>query len=502
MSKPRNLLDRLLEAPGLAAAIPQLPAQSLHRVIQHCGLEDCGEILAFATPEQLQGVLDLDLWRGGVSGVGERFDADRFAVWLEVLLDCGTNVAALQLEKMDIDLVIAGIAQHARVFDRAALLVDHASGVEIGGYVVIPRHSRSWNAVLDTLTALAADHPEYFHQVMRGCRRLSNAGYEIDGLHDVLTDQDQAMYDLAAAREARRERQGFMSAAQARAFLEMTRREAAPGAAPFAAAPAIFHAYVRDLEEPAAPVEAGTPPVETADIGDVLVEMGVAPPPRALLGGVSAGGVRLAHLQTQLRFAHERDEAAYALRLQELGFLANTLAAGCPIQGRALTPGEATEAAAAVCNLALENGLPDSDRFLCDHDLVGVFHHGWRFLYQNVAMHAAQQVIAVLKELRCSDREIQAGLDHLRFELSRHRRDGAPWRARDALEVIALLDTPAWAALAALIAECPVLHAAIAASRDPRARTIDAARFEFIAESRQIAAVHDFLEGLPAALGG
>jgi len=34
-------------------------------------------------------------------------------------------------------------------------------------------------------------------------------------------------------------------------------------------------------------------------------------------------------------------------------------------------------------------------------------------------------------------------------------------------DVIAILDTPAWAALLGLIDECPVLHAALRASRNP-----------------------------------
>ena len=61
----------------------------------------------------------------------------------------------------------------------------------------------------------------------------------------------------------------------------------------------------------------------------------------------------------------------------------------------------------------------------------------------------------------------QTELDALRIELSTCCRAGMPWRARDALDVIAILDMPAWAALLGLIDECPVLHAALRASRNP-----------------------------------
>src|SRR5437762_2980854 len=65
-------------------------------------------------------------------------------------------------------------------------------------------------------------------------------------------------------------------------------------------------------------------------------------------------------------------------------------------------------------------------------------------------------------------RVIQNGLDALRIELAKHCQAAAPWRARDAIDVILTLDALAWATLLGLIDECPVLHAGSAASRDAR----------------------------------
>src|SRR6185436_6987042 len=99
----------------------QLRPDLLHGIIRHCGLEDCGEIVALATPEQLAQVFDLDLWRAAKAGLDEQFDADRFGVWLEVLLETGAAVAAQKLAGIDAELVITGLAQHALVYDRAAV---------------------------------------------------------------------------------------------------------------------------------------------------------------------------------------------------------------------------------------------------------------------------------------------------------------------------------------------------------------------------------------------
>ena len=129
-----------------------------------------------------------------------------------------------------------------------------------------------------------------------------------------------------------------------------------------------------------------------------------------------------------------------------------------------------------------------------------MFQVGWTVLHADVSMYAAERLIQVLTDLRNDDRQIQVGLDALRIEMARHWHDGAPWRARDALDVIVLLDMPAWAALLGLIDECPVIHAAIGASRGSRTRAVSASAFEFISENRQIASIHEFMESLPKTL--
>src|SRR5215831_18807046 len=117
----RTVLDRILDTPNLEHVVPRLQPDVLHRVIQSCGLEDCGELVVLATPEQLKRIFDLDLWRPAQPGMDEQFDAERFGVWLEVLAEFDPSVAAKKLAEMDADLVVAGLAQHARVFDGAAV---------------------------------------------------------------------------------------------------------------------------------------------------------------------------------------------------------------------------------------------------------------------------------------------------------------------------------------------------------------------------------------------
>ena len=149
MAQPQSLLVRLLDTPNLPNIVPQLPAELLHGIIQHCGLEDCAEFVALATPAQLSRVLDADVWSAAAPGVDEEFNADRFGLWLEVLMQAGVTVAIDKLAGLDIDLVITGFSRHAAVFDQAVVCqhitlegelaggyaLDRGRVAEVGGYV-------------------------------------------------------------------------------------------------------------------------------------------------------------------------------------------------------------------------------------------------------------------------------------------------------------------------------------------------------------------------------
>jgi len=209
-----------------------------------------------------------------------------------------------------------------------------------------------------------------------------------------------------------------------------------------------------------------------------------------------------------MQAARDSDHAAYTTRSQELGYLANTIVAGCSIQARPFKPQEASDAAAAICNLGLENwprssnvsGTPLPEDFLVGHDLVSVFQVGWAVLYEQVCMYTAGRLIEILARMRCDDREIQRGLDTLRVQMSKHWRAGAPWHAREDIDVIATLDMTAWATLLGLIDECPVMHAALTATRRSRVRAVSPDGFEFISENRHVESVRRFVSALPETL--
>ena len=101
------------------------------QLIRRVGLEECSDLIAAATPEQLTHLFDEDLW-AGLPGTEDQFDADRFGLWLEVLADAGDGIAAEKLLAMDFDFVTAAISRQILVvdFQAYALLL---SGRQIDG---------------------------------------------------------------------------------------------------------------------------------------------------------------------------------------------------------------------------------------------------------------------------------------------------------------------------------------------------------------------------------
>jgi hypothetical protein len=548
-------LARLLDAPHLAHVVARLTPDVLHHLIRHHGLEACSALVAVATPQQIASILDLDLWQPaapgvpGSAGINDQFDAQRFGMWLEALMEEGDATAAGVVAKMDEPLAIAGLSRYVRVFDPGVFEPTNASDLdwhenvgrdfspgswrrnddalesEVGGYVIRARTTRAWDAIVGLLITLADEHPACFHALMQGCRRLSNSTPEDDELDELLLEPEQLLHDVSIGREQRRTEQGYLTPGDARAFLEMAKRpRATPGGASREATDPIAAAYFRSLEEAAGPpatasveaspgVDVGASSDAIAEsmeaVAELLAEAGVAPAqPRALLGPAGADAPIVEPLQPLMARLHDANVAAYLKRNQELTFLANALLAGCSVYDRPFTIKEAWDAAVGVCNIGLQvrgggdDGAALPETFLADHDLVAVFQDGWQVLHEEISVHVCDRVIATLAEVRHLDSEVARDLDRMRRTLQRRRAAGEPLRAQETLEPIAILDTPAWAGLCGLLSECPVLPDVLPAMLAGRASAVSATAFVSFSTRAQIRLAHQFTDRLRDLLMG
>ncbi len=524
---PRRLIARLLDTPHLAEIVQRLDPKQLHQLVLHCGLEDCGEILALATTEQLTRVFDHDLWTSGRAGADEVFDADRFALWLEVLVELGPEAAARKLAELDFDFVAAAISRLVFVFDHELAVLEGAAAElgsewesfdadaltgaaldgrpshELGGYTIVARHAGSWDALLSLLGSLDHGRHHVFARLMRRCARLSTE-YIVDngGLYDVLTTDQQLVADIAAAREDRREAEGYVSASQATAFLKLARAPRAGGAQP--AADPVTAGYFRELAARAKahgrPSEAGpaAPPADPLE-QEVRAFLAGVDEPSASRGTFqrllpAAADDRLPHVRRHLLRVQEKDAAAHARCTEELAYLANVLVSGCSFQSRRFRPVEAADAVLAVCNLGLESGADAPS-------LVDCFREGWRILYEEVCLLTARRLAEALSTVACPDAVTERQARETAQRLRRDAAAGEPWRSGDEIEVVAILDSPAWAVLVNLLDQCPTLPRGFASEPRGKPRLRVSTDFEFISERRQIESVREFVAALPTVLG-
>ncbi len=526
-------LQRVLEGPELATVAPHLPPELLHRLIRHAGLEQCVDLVEALSRKQLAAVLDLDLWRAPLPGADEELDADRFGEWVEALVGRDAAAAARVIARCDRSLAVTALSRFIRVLDPGVLeptestdderrddvlFVPDGLTAEVSGYVVQARREDAWDAIASLLVELSSGDAECFHALLGGCRRLSNAGRERDGLDDLLDAPDQLDHDVTLDRDDRREARGFSTAADARAFLAIARQgRSRSHVNPIAAA------WIRGGDVPSgedAPAPIGVPSLPSADpptpstglepapaeafdeIARVLAAHDLIPEyPRTLLGSGGAGDP--GGLQALMEYLRERHPDACLARAQELAFIANALVSGCRLQSRSFTPREASEAAAATCSLGLRRqAAPPGVDYLVGHNLIGIFEDGWAALHREVSLFVGAALFEALRGMRAGESETLAGLKELQRSLETHLAAGTPWLASDALEVLAGLDVPAWSGLLGLLSECPIITDAVTAIVERRTGRIDPIVFAFIATDADIDTVRGFMGRVPELLAG
>jgi hypothetical protein len=395
-----QLLMRILDRPELVAAVRELPAPVLGRLIDRLGLEDAGELVALASSEQLQGVFDQDLWRAAAPGEDEKFRPERFALWLEIMFEGGEDFLIEQLCALPRDLLTLAVHRLLLVVDMDALgqkfsepgedferlerALDAAVFDEWQEFRLLARDPMHWDVVWAALLALDRDHHDVLRAILEQCCTLSSEYIEEHGgLYEVLKSEEVLEGDVAGEREDRRSAEGFVAPADARSFLELARRgEQLENRDPMTKA--FFRALAS--QKPVRPAENaalanGTQlTAAAADVSKLVqlledaavVEPRREPPMAALAAGPAAAKERgkrarversklmaaeppVLLLQAALVELQRQEPEIFSQRIEELGYLANVLIAGS--SGRRPRPVEALEQAVAVCNTGLERAL-------------------------------------------------------------------------------------------------------------------------------------------------
>ncbi len=108
---PARFVDALLSADDPGEAVSTLAVQDLHALIEDAGIEYAVDLLALATPEQVQGVLDLALWRG------DELDLAASRPWLAALVDGGYERLGEVWKGLDPELAALLLQRETRIYD-------------------------------------------------------------------------------------------------------------------------------------------------------------------------------------------------------------------------------------------------------------------------------------------------------------------------------------------------------------------------------------------------
>ena len=525
---PRQVLTRILDQPNLVAAVQALPAQALGKLIDHIGLEDAGEVVALASTEQLRRIFDDDLWRRERPGKDEQFDANRFALWLEIMLEAGEEFAARKLADLPEDLVTLALHKNVLVINIEALAIAASNRMseddgltekalesclceEIDEYRIISRNHAGWDSLLAVLLALDRNNHDFLGRVLEHCCHMAAEFIDDNGgLYQVLTSDEMLESDVGAEREERRSEEGFIAPSGAASFLALARTTDLASIVDAKARDPVTHAYFRSLRGPTRPevehdIARNEATADVAALVEILREADVLPTssPMLLLEGPSRAvdaqdsGV-FTHAMRELRL---QSASLHDHRMQELAYLANVLAAGCSMEGRNLRPLEAAHVALATCNLGLDHLLqahsaPATAVAALENESADkLFRIGWRLLTEQVVFPAAR---AFEKRLTAQtrardDSERAQRLERAGRTLHSAITTGKPWLALAKLtEIESTIETTT---LLALIDECPSLRGKLEVS--PGAKEA-AAEPRFIATRQQLRAVSAFLADLPA----
>ena len=441
LKQPHELLKHILDNPELPAIIRSLDAGVLTKLIRHVGLEDSAEIVALATVAQLERVFDEDLWYSSAPGREEVFDAERFGMWLEIMLESGAAFAARRVMELDEDLLTLAFCRLILVVDgdELALRMSHSRRLpeddiadkvlestlnqEFGSFLVIARHPSRWEAILTILAELNELDYAMLSRLLERCCRISWEYIEDNGgLFDVLSADEMLEADMAADREARRESHGFVSASAATNFLHMTRTTAVKKIVAAGTQDPAVRAYYRAVgahTDPAPAPRRDTGPAKKIPSGHTdsnvvrflqTLQAAEVLPASDLLKLSYTGESEDQHppLMHAMRLINRTDPALYAQRLMEIADLSNILISGCGFQGRAFRPGEAAEAALSTCNLGGAHLLGDEAApsvnamaaLLRKQPLVKLFQVGWKVLNDQVVRYSAKAVVTFCDRLK------------------------------------------------------------------------------------------------------
>jgi hypothetical protein len=109
--RTRYRADALIELPDAERRVPTLPVVQIYDAIMQVGLADAGALLELCSPEQIRGLLDLDVWER------DQIKLERLEPWIDAIVDLGPDKLGEAIRGMDVELVARYLRAHTQVYD-------------------------------------------------------------------------------------------------------------------------------------------------------------------------------------------------------------------------------------------------------------------------------------------------------------------------------------------------------------------------------------------------
>jgi hypothetical protein len=184
MARPRGerRMDALLDAADPAEAVAALALPELYFLLKEVGLGEAGDLVALATPEQIRGCLDMEIWDR------DRVQLEAAAPWLQALLDAGFEKLTQVWERLDPELAALVLARSTRIY-------DHTLGEEAPEDEERPMFSTPDTFFTIVITAERDDDARLVHAVIQDLYRgdMVLARHTIMSAHSELPSELEEM---------------------------------------------------------------------------------------------------------------------------------------------------------------------------------------------------------------------------------------------------------------------------------------------------------------------
>jgi hypothetical protein len=104
-------VDALLSATDAASEVAALSVTELYLLVREVGFADTHELVALATPEQIRGCLDLDIWDR------DRLQTEAMKPWLAAVIEGGFEKLGQVWERLDNELTALFFARATTIYD-------------------------------------------------------------------------------------------------------------------------------------------------------------------------------------------------------------------------------------------------------------------------------------------------------------------------------------------------------------------------------------------------